>query len=61
MIITCERCKLEKECEFYGHPADVSNDKAQNGEWLCEPCVPLVMKELDDAINTLESFLDDTN
>lgn len=57
MLVQCERCKLPKECRFYGRPSDVEADKSQNGEWLCEKCVPLRAKELDEAIAKMRSLL----
>ncbi len=38
MFVQCERCKQEKDCEFHGRPANIEEDKVQNGEWLCEEC-----------------------
>lgn len=57
MITECERCKKEAECRFFGWSADVDRRLAQNGEWLCDPCVPLRERELDDAISKLEAAL----
>lgn len=58
MKTQCERCKQEAECQFYGRPSDVEADKAQNGEWLCEPCVPLRTEELDEAIASMRALLE---
>lgn len=41
MLTNCERCKCLDDSDFYGTPSDPDGDKAQSGEWLCEPCVPL--------------------
>ena len=57
MLVQCERCKKEQECQFYGKPSDVEEDKAQNGEWLCATCVQPRVAELDDAIARMQSFL----
>lgn len=57
MLVECERCKQVTECQFFGHPSDVETDKAQNGEWLCPPCVPLRNEELGEAISQLEKAL----
>lgn len=57
MKAQCERCKQERECQFYGHPSDVEENTAQNGEWLCDPCVSLCEKELDAAIAQLKNVL----
>ncbi len=59
MIVKCERCEKETECQFYGSPSDVEEGKAQNGEWICEPCVPLRTRELDEAIAEMKSILGD--
>lgn len=58
MIIQCERCKKQKDSKFYGRPSDVERGKAQDGEWLCNECFPLRMRELDDAINVLKKSLE---
>jgi hypothetical protein len=57
MYCRCERCNNERSCRYHGRPADVENDKTQNGEWLCEECVPLRARELDAAIATMKSLL----
>jgi protein-tyrosine phosphatase len=59
VLIQCERCKEEKECRFYGTASDVEEDKAQNGEWLCVPCVDKRCEELDAALWQIEEFLND--
>ncbi len=57
IICKCERCREEKECSYYGSSGSVEEDKVQNGEWLCEPCVPLRKMELDEAIAEMERVL----
>lgn len=59
MNTRCERCKSERECGFYGRPADVGRDKTQNGEWLCDECVPLRNDELGNAIEKMKAILND--
>jgi hypothetical protein len=57
IVETCERCKQVKPCRFHGTPADVDKGTAQNGEWLCEPCVELRSAELDAACTSMEISL----
>ena len=59
MKIVCERCRKLRDCNFYGSASDVDEDKAQNGEWLCEKCVPLRAKEMDEDIEKMKSVLRD--
>ncbi len=58
MTCECERCHETRECEFHGRAADVDEEKAQNGEWLCDECVEPRAAELDDAISALTKFLE---
>ncbi len=53
----CERCHKTAECEFHGRAADVDEENAQNGEWLCDECVEPRGEELDEAIAALTKFL----
>jgi hypothetical protein len=46
----CERCGQPNNCQFYGRASDPEKDAAQNGEWLCDECVPLRLAEMDAAI-----------
>ena len=57
MICECERCKSVLPCAYHGSPPDIEADKAQDGEWLCEECVPLRIVEVDDAIEHLKKHL----
>lgn len=61
ILEVCERCKQLRECDFYGRPASVDEQKAQNGEWLCCECTAPRLAELDEAIKTLEGFLEDSD
>ncbi len=57
IMCQCERCKVFTGCTYYGSPADVDGDKAQNGEWLCELCVPVRHTELGIAIAEMRRIL----
>lgn len=57
MMVQCERCKKERDCEFYGRPADVDKREFQNGEWLCRPCTEHRIREIDEAIRRFKKSI----
>lgn len=57
MRCECERCGQARECTYHGSAGDVDADKVQNGEWLCDECVPLRAAELDAAIQMMKDVL----
>jgi hypothetical protein len=57
LVVECERCKKVRACSFHGRPCDVGEDITQNGEWLCERCVPARARELDTAIEHMRRML----
>jgi hypothetical protein len=57
MNVQCERCKLEKDCKFFGRAADVEEQRGQSGEWLCDDCVSLRRDEIDKAVVTFRKLL----
>ncbi len=55
----CERCKQPKPCKFYGHAGTEADLNQNDGEWLCEGCVPERLRELDEAIAGMRKILGD--